>query len=100
MILYNITCIIEDDLANDFVGYLKDNYLDKYAPNPVISQIKLFRVLNSPNEGVSLSLQIEFSDEQQAKALKEELILPLQTLMQSNYRNRLFIFDTSMALIS
>jgi len=96
MILFNITHIIADDKADQYLRWLQQEYIPLVKEKTAFKDIKLFKILDSPNEGQSLSLQLLASKLEDITGFKESLFSILQDKMHQDFRGHLFLFDTTM----
>ena len=58
MILYNITFNIETEIKDNWLQWMKDKYFTYILDTGLFSDIKLFRLINEPeNQGLTYSVQ-------------------------------------------
>ena len=58
MILYNITFNIEPDIQNDWLEWIKDEYLPFVLGTNLFIDVKMYRLLNeTENQGLTYSVQ-------------------------------------------
>ena len=99
MILLNITHIIAHERAPQYLDWLQREYIPLLKEGNTFVDIKLFKILDSPNEGQSLSLQLIATNQEAIQTFKTSLFTILEHKMQQDLKGYLFIFDTSMQAI-
>ncbi|MEH6304988.1 DUF4286 family protein [Olivibacter sp. CPCC 100613] len=99
MILFNITHIISDQKVSAYTNWLKNDYIPMVKAQSSFEEIRLLRILDSPNEGHSLSLQLLTNNQDDILKFKESLFTILQKKMQEDFYGHLFLFDTLMEYI-
>ncbi len=96
MLLYNITVIIEDDSAEHWLNWLKTEKLPELSSFAAIQSSRIFRIVDSPNEGQSFSLQFMLNKEADFEQTEEYLAQYLSADMYSKYPNKLVAFTSLM----
>lgn len=99
MLLLNITNIISEKYANEHISWLQQAYIPSIKKALVIKEVKLLKILDSPNEGQTISLQLIAANLKEISAFKETLFPILLKKMQNELNGNLFIFDTMMESI-
>lgn len=96
MILFNITHIISDQKAVQYINWLQKEYIPLIKENGQFKEVKLFKILDSPNEGHSFSLQLFAVAQDDITAFKQSLYALLQKKMLEDFKGHLLLFDTTM----
>jgi len=96
MILFNITHIISDEKADQYINWLQKEYIPLVKENIQFKEIKLFKILDSPNEGHSFSLQLFVNSQEDISDFKKSLFPLLQKKMLEEFKGHLLLFDTAM----
>jgi hypothetical protein len=91
MYLYNISIISEESVHQEIVSWIKENLLSKTNFNP-----RFLEMLNSPHEGVTYCIQIQVSSEEDIAQFQQDHLSHLQHEISSNYKDKAFIFDSTM----
>ncbi|GAA4783737.1 hypothetical protein GCM10023231_09240 [Olivibacter ginsenosidimutans] len=99
MILLNITHIISDQKAKQYLHWLQKEYIPLLKEKAHFQDIKLFKILDSPNEGQSLSLQLFTHHPEDILAFKASLFILLKDKMNKDFQGHLLLFDTTMQYI-
>lgn len=100
MLLYNVTTIIEDTAADNWLKWMKDVHIPQVMASGKFVSYRLLRVLDSPNEGVTYCAQ--FVAEHMADYLdyKDNFAPTLQAESQSLFENKALSFRTLMEYIA
>lgn len=100
MLLYNVTTIIEDAAADNWLKWMKDVHIPQVMASGKFVSYRLLRVLDSPNEGVTYCAQ--FVAEHMADYLdyKDNFAPSLQAESQSLFENKALSFRTLMEYIA
>ena len=99
MLLYNVTVIIEDAAADEWLQWMQEIHIPEVMATGKFVSNRLLKVLDSPNEGVTYCTQYiaenigEYNDYQQNYAPK------LQAALQSKFENKLVAFRTLMEFV-
>ncbi|MBB2952536.1 MULTISPECIES: DUF4286 family protein [Sphingobacterium] len=91
MYLYNISIISEESVHQEIVSWIKENLLNSTNFNP-----RFLEMLNSPHEGVTYCIQIQVSSEEDIAQFQQDHLSHLQHEISSNFKDKAFIFDSTM----
>lgn len=100
MLLYNVTTIIEDASAEEWLQYMTESHIPAVMATGKFISSKTLKVLDSPNEGVTFCSQYvieslaDYEDYQQNYASK------LQADVQQKFENKFVAFRTLMEFIA
>jgi len=100
MLLYNVTIIIEDAAADEWLQWMQEIHIPEVMATGKFVSNRLLKVLDSPNEGVTYCVQYvaenlnDYNDYQQIHAPA------LQADLQSKFENKLVAFRTLMEFIA
>ncbi len=72
MILYNVTCILDEEIHSDWLNWMRTKHLQDMMDTGCFVSNRVLKVLDSPNEGVTYCVQfiaetMEKYEEYQAK---------------------------------
>lgn len=84
MILYNITYNIDKKIENEWLEWMKISHLPKILNTGRFSSVKLYRLLNVPDEGVTYSVQF-YSEN---LSLLQEYLEKLAPIHAAEHNNR------------
>ncbi|RZL47231.1 MAG: DUF4286 family protein [Pedobacter sp.] len=99
MLLYNVTVIIEDASAEEWLQWMQEIHIPEVMATGKFVSNRLLKVLDSPNEGVTYCTQYvaetlaDYNDYQQNYAPN------LQAELQSRFENKLVAFRTLMEFV-
>ncbi|QNL51361.1 DUF4286 family protein [Olivibacter sp. SDN3] len=99
MLLLNITNIIANEHAGEHLSWLQQVYIPLIKKELTFEEIKLLKILDSPNDGQTISLQLIAPNLKEISTFKETLLPVLHKKMQEELKGHLFIFDTTMESI-
>ncbi len=99
MIVYNITCILDTEKHIDFLSHLEDELLPILLEDARVKSFQMLEMLDSPNEGITLSLQFIFDNRDEMEAARHAIGNAFQQLMKEQFNGSLFIFDSVMKKI-
>lgn len=100
MYLFNITIIVEDAIAENFLQWLNEVQLPAIMETSNFVSNRLLQVVDSPNEGATYSLQLiaeTIDDYQKFKDMHEQALIGA---MYSKFTNQLVTFSTLMKFIA
>ncbi len=91
MYLYNVSLILEESIHQEIMQWVHDNIL--HTSN---FDVNVLEMLQSPHEGITFCLQVTVPSETHIQTFQEEFLLPLQTLIAEKYKDKAFLFDSTM----
>lgn len=101
MILYNITVIVDSDLEVEFREWAHRVFLPQLAIKQLFKSLSLLKVLDSPNEGATFSLQLIAANEESIKEFQDNHLPTLHNKTQESvWSNKIFLFETKMEYIT
>lgn len=99
MLLYNVTVIIEDKAAADWLTWMKESHIpDVMATGKFVSN-RLLKVLDSPNEGITYCMQYVVETAADYKDYQENYAPALQAELQKKFENKFVVFRTLMEFV-
>ena len=99
MILYNVTFIIEELAAEEWLQWMQEVHIPEVmATNKFISN-RLLKVLDSPNEGVTYCAQYIAENEANYQDYQTNFAPDLQAKLQEKFENSVLTFRTLMAFV-
>lgn len=99
MLLYNVTLIIEDEVANNWLFWMKETHIPQVMATGKFVSYRLLKVKDSPNEGVTFCVQYMAQDLATYTDYQENFASALQADVQSKFDNKFVSFSTLMELI-
>lgn len=100
MILYNITVIVDPDIEVEFKEWAHRIFLPSLANTEIFKSQSLLKVLDSPNEGETYSLQMIASDADNIKLFQETQLSLLHDKTGNVWANKIYLFESQMQYIA
>lgn len=100
MILYNITFLINEDIDAEFAAWIQYDFLPKVANEGIFKGQSFLKVLDSPNEGTTYSLQMMSASDQGIETFKSSLFKLIQEKMAQHWEGQLYMFESKMKYIA
>ena len=94
MYLFNITVLAEEEIHNEIKAWILQEFFPEIKKHNIFQSQALLRVINSPNEGVTYSLQFQAEDESQIAVFQKELFTVLLQKAHNEYAGKLHFFDS------
>lgn len=99
MIIYNVTLIIEDDIKDEWLSWMKEIHIADVMATGKFDGFRFLTLLDSPNEGHSFCVQYETSTLERYNAYVEEDAARLQGELAKKFEHRYVAFRTLMETI-
>lgn len=100
MLLYNVTIIIEDSAANEWLQWMQETHIPEVMATGKFVSNRLLKVLDSPNEGVTYCIQYVAENITEYNDYQENFALTLQADLQVKFENKFVAFRTLMEFIA
>lgn len=99
MLLYNVTVILEDSAAGEWLQWMQETHIPQVMATGKFVSNRLLKVLDSPNEGQTFCAQYVVEDLASYEAYKATHSTALQADMQARFENRFVAFRTLMQYV-
>lgn len=99
MILYNITVNMEAAIHQEWLDWMRDHYLPTLMKTGVFNSCKLCRLLDSPNEGITYSIQYICDTIQGYRHFQEEHGEEFRTMQTNRFPDKFISFESVMEII-
>ena len=99
MILYNVTIILEESAEAEWLSWMQQKHIADVMETNCFTSNKVFKVLESPNEGVTYSVQYFAEDLKSYQTYRDNFAPEMQAHLQTAFANRYVAFRTIMELI-
>ncbi|WP_432708376.1 DUF4286 family protein [Pedobacter sp.] len=96
MYLYNITFIADDAVAAEWVSWLEKTYIPKIMATGKFTSHKVWRIIDSPNEGVTYSSQYFFENLEDYVDYLTEYAPQLEAELYEKYGEKVVSFASTM----
>lgn len=100
MILYNITFLVNDDIDAEFTAWIQYDFLPKLAEEALFKGQSFLKVLDSPNEGKTYSLQMISASEKEVELFKSGFFTRIQDKIVQHWEGSLYLFESKMEYIT
>lgn len=96
MILFNITILSDNEVHEELKSWILKDFIPAVAKEEIFKSQSLLKVLNSPNEGVTYSLQFIADDEGKIDNFRKGQLLSLHSKAQNEYANKIYFLESLM----
>ena len=99
MLLYNVTVIIEDAAAEEWLNWMQEIHIPAVMATGKFVSNRLLKILDSPNEGVTYCTQYIAEDLAVYEDYQQNFAPALQADLQNKFENRFVAFRTLMEFV-
>jgi hypothetical protein len=99
MLLYNVTIIIEDDSAAEWLKWMHETHIPAVMETGKFVSNRLLKVLDSPNEGTTYCIQYVAENMETYEEYQRNDAPALQAELQAKFANRHVAFRTLMEFV-
>lgn len=99
MYLYNVTNIIEDDLAQEWLRWMSQIHLPQIMETKKFISFRLLKVIDSPNEGQTFCVQYVVKNITDYQVYQKEFEPALQAQIKEKFANRAVAYHSLMEYI-
>lgn len=100
MILYNITVIVEDSILADWMSWITPNFISPIEQSGMLSGNKMYKVLGSPNEGVTICIQFQARSMESFQQFKQQIEPALMASHGERFQSKALAFTSLMEQIN
>ncbi|WP_412466328.1 DUF4286 family protein [Pedobacter sp. KLB.chiD] len=100
MFLYNVTLILEDAAAEEWLQWMQDVHIPQVMATGMFVSNRLLKVVDSPNEGVTYCSQYVVETLDQYNKYQETFAPALQAELNERYKNRFVAYRSLMEFIA
>lgn len=100
MILYNVTIILEEDIHDDWLVWMRRTHIAEVMDTGCFASSRILKVLDSPNEGITYCIQYVADSMEKYVEYKENYSARLQAEIPDQFLNKFVSFRTVMEFIS
>ena len=98
MILYNVTVILDEEIHDSWLNWLKQEHLKEMMRTGFFISYRILKVLNSPNEGITYCIQYISESIEKYNEFMQIHANPLQNA-PAEFLNKFVVFSTLMEFI-
>ncbi|MEJ5994769.1 DUF4286 family protein [Pedobacter sp. Du54] len=99
MLLYNVTLIIEESAAEEWLQWMKEVHIPEVMATDRFVSNRLLKVLDSPNEGVTYCAQYVAENEANYQDYQTNFAPALQAKLLTKFENRFVAFRSLMEFV-
>ena len=99
MLLYNVTLIIEEAAAEEWLQWMTAIHIPEVMATGKFVSNRLLKVVDSPNEGVTYCAQYVLENEEDYQDYQDHYAPALQADLQAKFENRFVAFRTLMEFV-
>jgi len=99
MFLYNVTLILEDAAAQEWLQWMQDVHIPKVMATGMFVSNRLLKVVDSPNEGVTYCAQYVAETLDQYNQYQQLYAPALQEQLNERYKNRFVAYRSLMEFV-
>lgn len=99
MILYNITIIMDDEIHNEWLTWIKSKQIPEVMNTGCFVSNRLLKVVDSPNEGVTYCIQYISDSIEKLNEFRQNHDSLVQANSPVQFNNKFVAFPTVMEFI-
>jgi hypothetical protein len=99
MILYNVTVILDEDIHESWINWLKRDCLKNMMATDHFISHRVLKVLDSPNEGFTYCIQFIAESLEKYNNYKHLTVDLLENNAPAEFMNKFVVFSTLMEFI-
>ncbi|RLJ77302.1 DUF4286 family protein [Pedobacter alluvionis] len=100
MFLYNVTLILEDAAAEEWLQWMQDIHIPEVMATGLFVSNRLLKVVDSPNEGVTYCTQYVVETLDNYNKYQEEFAPALQAGLNEKFKNRFVAYRSLMEFVA
>ncbi len=99
MILYNVTIILDEEIHESWLKWLKHEHLKEMMSIGFFISYRVLKVLDSPNEGLTYCIQYIADSIEKYHEYMQNHANQLQNNVPAQFLNKFVVFSTLMEFI-
>lgn len=99
MFLYNVTLILEDAAAEEWLQWMQDVHIPEVMATGLFVSNRLLKVVDSPNEGVTYCTQYVVETLDNYNKYQETFAPALQAELNEKFKNRFVAYRSLMEFV-
>lgn len=96
MILFNITVLTDESIHEELKSWILEDFIPAVTKDEVFISQSLLKILNSPNEGVTYSLQFVAENEDIINQFRTSRLPTLHSKAHKEYANKVYLVESVM----
>ncbi len=99
MFIYNITILIEESIEQEWLNWIKPNFIQVIMETGFFQSYQLLQVTDSPNEGLTYCLQFRTNEISSMQSYQSLYAMQIENEHMHAFQNRLVTFSSTMKII-
>ncbi len=99
MILYNVTIILDESIHQEWLNWMRSEYIPNVMNTGYFVSNRMLKVLDSPNEGVTYCVQYIADTHDHLNEFTQKHAADLHSNLPEQFLNKFVLFDTAMEFI-
>lgn len=99
MLLYNVTLILEDTVAEEWLKWMKEVHIPAVMSTGMFVSHRLLKVVDSPNEGITYCAQYVVDTLENYNEYQNKYASALQEELNNRYKNRFVAYRSLMEFV-
>lgn len=99
MIIYNVTVNVDEDIAEEFIRWMRDTHIPDVMRCGLFSEWRMLRVLAEEEGGFTYAIQYTCADMSAYERYRDEFAPALQAHTRERYGNRVVAFRTLLEVL-
>lgn len=100
MFIYNITVLIDESIEQDWLNWIKPNFIETVLGTGFFQSCQLLQVTDSPNEGLTYCLQFRTDAISSIQSYQSLYATQIERDHQLAFPNQLVTFSSTMKIIN
>lgn len=99
MFIYNITILIEEYIEQEWLNWIKPNFIQVIMETGFFQSCQLLQVTDSPNEGLTYCLQFRTNEISSMQSYQNLYAMQIENEHMQAFQNQLVTFSSTMKII-
>ena len=99
MLIFNETFIIDDAIADEWLGWIKNNHIPSVLATGHFDGYTLYTILDSPNEGITYCLQFQTDNVERYSEFYYKHMEGIHAEHNKQFEERFALFYTIMETV-
>jgi len=99
MIIYNVTVNIDEDVAADWLKWMKEKHIDDVLKIGIFTEARICRVLAEEEGGLTYAIQYTCADMASYERYRDEFAPALQADAAKHYSGKFTAFRTLLEVV-
>ncbi|MVN21134.1 DUF4286 family protein [Mucilaginibacter arboris] len=99
MFIYNITILIEESIEQEWLSWVKINFIQTVMETGFFQSYQMLQVTDSPNEGLTYCVQFRTNEISSLQSYQSLYAPQIESEQQLAFANQLVTFSSTMKII-